>query len=165
MNGLRIRYQQVGDAKRFYEILAHPDFALFPANPSSIEEEKRFLRTNKRMREDNAAHNYTVLLKDKVVGAIGVKIDRHRTYIGEIGYFVDRQYWGKGIAPNAVQLVEDICFDELGLERIELITLKKNRSSIRVAEKCGYKKEGIQRHKLKHDGKWEDAYLFAKVKG
>ena len=77
---------------------------------------------------------------------------------------MDRQYWGNKIAPNAVQLVEDICFDELGLERIEIITLKKNESSIRVAEKCGYKKEGIQRHKLKHDGKWEDVYLFAKVK-
>lgn len=164
MNGLRIRYQQIGDAKRFYEILTHPNFVLFPVNPNSIEEEKRFLRTTKGLRKNNVAYDYTILLKNKIVGAIGVKIDQHRTYIGEIGYFVDRQFWGRGIAPKAVQLVEDICFNELGLERIELITLKKNGSSIRVAEKCGYKKEGIQRHKLKYDGKLEDAYLFAKVK-
>lgn len=157
MNGLRIRYQQIGDAKRFYEILKHPDFVLFPVNPGSIEEEKRFLRTTKRLRDDNVAYNYTILLKFKVVGAIGVKIDQHRTYIGEIGYFVDRRFWGREIAPNAVQLVEGICFNELGLERIELIILKQNDASIRVAEKCGYKKEGIQRHKLKLDGKWQDA--------
>jgi ribosomal-protein-alanine N-acetyltransferase len=164
MNGLQVRYQQISDAKRFYEILTHPDFILFPVKPKSIEEEKRFLRTTKRLRENNVAYNYTILLRRRVVGAIGIKIDQHRTYIGEIGYFVDRKYWGREIAVNAVKLIEDIGFDELGLERIELITLKQNVSSIRVAEKCGYKKEGIQRHKIKLNGKWEDAYLFAKVK-
>lgn len=165
MNGLRIRYQQVGDAKRFYEILTHPDFVLFPANPASINAEKRFLRTNKELRAKNMAHNYAILLLNKVVGGIGIKVDQHRPYIGEIGYFVDREYWGKGIAPAAVQLIETVCFEELGMHRIEIITLKQNKASMRVAEKCGYRKEGIQRQKVKHEGKWADVYLFAKVNG
>ena len=36
MNGLQVRYQQIGDAKRFYEILRHPDFVLFSVKPCSI---------------------------------------------------------------------------------------------------------------------------------
>lgn len=161
---LRLRYQQVGDAKRFFEILSHPDFVLFPVNVKSIEEEKRFLRSGKEMREKNLVHNYAILLDGGIVGGIGMKIDQHRPHIGEVGYFVDRKHWGKGIAPKAVEMIEEIGFGTLGLERIELITLKNNRASIRVAEKCGYRREGIQRHKHKQDGRYYDTYLFAKVK-
>ena len=121
------------------------------------------MRKNKKLRADNMSYNYSILLRNKLVGAIGVNINQHRTYIGEIGYFVDRAYWGKGIAPRAVELIEKVCFDDLGLNRIELVTLKQNKASIRIAEKSGYRKEGIQRHLLKHEGKWADAYLFAKV--
>ena len=164
MKNLRLRYQRVGGAKRFFEILTHPDFVLFPVNVKSIEEEKRFLRTNREMRKRNFVHNYAILIKDRVVGGIGLKIDQHRPHIGEVGYFVDRKHWGKGIAPMAVEVIEEIGFGGLGLERIELVTLKNNRASIRVAEKCGYRREGIQRHKHKQDGTYYDCYLFAKVK-
>ena len=164
MKTLRIRYQQIGDAKKFFEILTHPDFVDFPVNVNSIEEEKRFLRTSKQMRRDNIVHNYTVMLGDDLVGGIGLKIDQHRKYIGEVGYFVAREYWGKEIAPKAVRLIEAIGFNKLGLERIELVTLKKNKASIRVALKCGYRKEGIQRRKQLLNGKFHDVYLFAKTK-
>ncbi|PIE89512.1 MAG: GNAT family N-acetyltransferase [Acidobacteria bacterium] len=163
MPNITIRYQQIGDAKRFYEILNHPDFVLFPAKPGSIEEEKRYLRAGKERKKKNLEHCFTILLNGEVAGAVGVKIDQHRTYIGEIGYFVDRKYWGQGVAPQAVALLEKICFETLGLERIELVTLTQNKGSIRVAEKCGYEKEGVQRHKIVHEEQWCDALLFAKV--
>lgn len=44
--GISIRYQQVGDAKRFFEILNNPNFLYFPAKPKTIEAEKEFLRKN-----------------------------------------------------------------------------------------------------------------------
>jgi ribosomal-protein-alanine N-acetyltransferase len=164
MDELKLRYQQVGDAKRFFKILTHPDFKLFPVTVKSIEEEKRFLRTNRQLRAKNLAYNYAILLYDRIVGGIGLRIDQHRPYIGEVGYFVAREYWGKGIAPKAVGMIEEIGFNQHDLERIELVTLKANKASMRVAEKCGYKKEGIQRHKQLHDGTYQDVYLFAKVK-
>ncbi|MDP6544270.1 MAG: GNAT family N-acetyltransferase [Phycisphaerae bacterium] len=163
MNGLRIRHQQVSDAKRFYEILNHPDFIYFPAKPKSIEQERQFLRTNKKMRQDNVCHNYSVLLHDEVVGTIGIKISPHYPKSCEVGYFVDRAFWGKGIASAALKLVEEVCFNELRMHRIELFTLKQNKASIRVAEKCAYRKEGIQRHKVKHQGKWADVYMYSKI--
>lgn len=163
MNGLRIRYQQVNDAKRFYEILNHPDFVYFPAKPKSIQAEREFLRTNKKLRQDKLCYNYSILLHDQVIGAIGIKVSPHYPESCEIGYFVDRTYWGKGIASAAVRLVENVCFKDLGMHRIELLTLKQNKASIRVAEKCGYRKEGIQRHKVKHQGKWADVYLYSKT--
>jgi RimJ/RimL family protein N-acetyltransferase len=40
--------------------------------------------------------------------------------MGELGYFVDEKYWGKGIATEAVKLAEKIGFGKLGLKRIEI---------------------------------------------
>lgn len=161
---IRLRYQQVSDARRFYEILTHPDFVWFSANPASIEAEKEFLRANRAKRRENREHNFTILLGDEIVGAVGVHIDPSRPYVGEIGYFVDRAWWGRGIASRAVGMGEEFGFRKCGLHRMELIVLKGNRASIRVAEKCGYRREGIQRGKLLHEGKYQDAYLYAKLR-
>lgn len=164
MKQLRIRYQQIGDAGRFFQILSCPDFVYFDANPESVAEERRFLRGSREKRLAGIEHNFTILLGDRIVGAVGIKIDQSRKYIGEIGYFVDRDYWGRGIACEAVALAEDIGFGKLGLRRLELVTLEGNAASIRVAEKCGYVREGVQRGKLVHGGNHVDAVLFAKIR-
>jgi len=162
--GIRLRYQQVGDAKRFVEILSNPNFTYFPAKPKSIEAEKSFLRATIQARREGRDLNYSILMGKKVVGAIGLKIELQRPYLGEIGYFVDEAYWDRGIASRALELVEQIAFEEKGLVRIEILMVKKNKASERVAVKCGYKKEGIARGKLLLFGKYEDAYVYAKTR-
>ena len=87
-----------------------------------------------------------------------------RRCVGEIGYFIDRAYWGRGFATKALQLLEQEVFEKHGVHRIELLTLKKNKASQRVAEKAGYQKEGISRGVILHEGKHQDAYLFARLK-
>jgi len=160
---ITLRYQQVGDAKRFVEILNHPGFLNFPAKPESIEAEKKFLREAIKRRKEGQELSYSILLKNKVVGAVGLKIEAQRPYLAEIGYFVDEAYWGRGIASRAVEMAERIAFEEKGIVRIEILMVKKNKASIRVAEKCGYKKEGIAKKKLLLFGKYEDAYVYAKL--
>jgi ribosomal-protein-alanine N-acetyltransferase len=101
--------------------------------------------------------------KKNLVGAVGIRIDRFRPYIGEVGYFVDEKYWGKGIASEAVKLAEKIGFGKLGLKRIEIMMVRKNKASENVATKCGYQKEGIVRKKLLLGNQYYDGYLYAKV--
>ncbi|GAI10613.1 unnamed protein product, partial [marine sediment metagenome] len=91
-------------------------------------------------------------------------IDQHRTFNGEIGYFVDQVCWGKGIATQAVKKLERIGFDELNLERIEIFTDIRHKASEKVAIKCGYKKEGVMRKAIKTGKSYYDAFLYAKVK-
>jgi len=160
---IELRYQQISDAKRFCEILNNPNFEYFPVRPESIRDEANFLRQNKQKRKERIEFNYSIILRNKVVGAIGIKIDQHRTYIGEIGCFVDERYWGKGIATKAVLLLERIAFQELGIKRIEILMVKKNISSQKVAIKAGYKKEGIARRKVNLFGKYVDCYVYAKT--
>ena len=161
---ISIRYQQISDAKRFMEILLNPNFIYFYVKPRTLKAEKEFLRQNPKKRKDNLKWNYSILYKGKVVGAVGIKINQFRKYIGEIGYFVDEKYWGKDIATASVQLVEEIAINKLKLKRLEILTHPKNKASLQVAIKCGYKKEGHLRKIIEGpSGELEDAYIFGKV--
>ena len=162
---IELRNQRVSDAKRFFEILNNPNFKYFHVCPKDVESEKEFLRQNAKKRKNNLAYNYAILFKGKLVGGCGIKIDQHRTFIGEIGYFLDEAFWGKGIVTKAVKILEKIGFQKLGLKRINILMDPKNLGSEKVAIKCGYKKEGTMKKSIKDGNKFSDAHLYAKVTG
>ena len=69
------------------------------------------------------------------------------------------------MATKAVKLLEDIAFNKLKAVRIEILVHPKNKASIRVAEKNGYKKEGVHKAKvIGRNGGYEPAVVLAKVK-
>jgi ribosomal-protein-alanine N-acetyltransferase len=166
MANITLRNQKVSDAKRFFEILNNPNFKFFTVRPPSVEAERKWLKGNPEKKRKNYEHNFAILYNGKLVGGIGIKIDQHRKQNGEIGYFLDENYWGKGIVTKAVKLVEKIGFTKLNLHRIEIIMNPKHKASEKVAIKNGYKKEGLMREKMfnTRSGKYDDALLYAKVK-
>jgi ribosomal-protein-alanine N-acetyltransferase len=164
MPKVTIRPQRVSDAKRFFEILCSPHFKYFSTKAKSIEDERKWLAKNPERAKKNIEHNFAVLYDGYLVGGIGVKIDQHRKHIGEIGYFIDHEYWGRGIATAAVKQLEKMCFGRLGLKRVTIIMHPKNRGSERVAIKAGYGKEGKMRNAVEQKGKYLDANLYAKIK-
>jgi ribosomal-protein-alanine N-acetyltransferase len=162
---ITIRPQKVSDAKRFFEILNNPNFIFFPVRPKSVKAEKEWLKNEKKRRKNRFAWSYTILCNRQVIGAVGIGLDQHRKYIGEIVYFVDEAYWNQGVATRAVKLAEKVGFSRLKLTRIEVIMSPRNKSSEKVAVKCGYKKEGLMKKAITCiGGKKIDAWLYAKVK-
>ncbi len=161
---VELRYQRVSDAERFFEILSNPNFEFFEVNIKSVEEEREWLKKNYEKREKNQEYNYTILYQGEIVGACGVMVDQHREHIGEMGYFIDEEYWGKGIATEAVKKLEKIAFEELELIRLEIRMEPENTASIKVAEKCGYSKEGLVKKAYLRDGVYRDCLLYAKVR-
>jgi len=163
MGKIELRYQRVSDAKRFFEILNNPRFFYFDVKPKSVEDEIVWLKKNPEKRKNHLEYNFSILYNGKLVGGCGIKIDQHRKYIGEVGYFLDEKYWNKGIMTKAVRLLEKLGFDALKLTRIEILMHPKNIGSERVAIKCGYKKEGTMRKVIKLKDKICDCRLYAKV--
>lgn len=165
MPKVTIRRPRLSDAKRFFEILSNPNFIYITTKVKSAEEEKKWIKNEPERRKNNIEQNYAILYGKQMVGAIGVKINYHRKYVGEIGYFLDENFWNKGITTKAVRLVEKEGFKKLGLERIEIAMQTKNKASEKVAIKCNYKKEGLLKKALRGtDGKMKDAFLYAKVR-
>ena len=161
---VELKIPRVSYAKRYLEILNNPDFVFFPDPPATLEEEKDWIRKAADSRKKGKLFVYSIFYDDKLVGGCGITIHQSRMFIGEIGYFIDEAYWGKGIAAKAVRKLEKIGFKEIGLKRIEILMNPKNIASERVAIKCGYQKEGLMRKAIETNGKLFDALLYAKVK-
>ena len=80
----------------------------------------------------------------KVVGALGLEpMDPdplHDGRIGrEIGYVLSKDYWGRGLMPEAVNAVIRYCFHVLGYDYLTCGYFTGNSQSQRVIEKCGFR--------------------------
>ena len=84
---------------------------------------------------------------NKVIGSLGVeeygleeKLTEFESYYGrEIGYVLSKDYWGKGIMPEAVGAVIHDLFNHLNLDFLICGYYDFNNQSKRVQEKCGFK--------------------------
>jgi [ribosomal protein S5]-alanine N-acetyltransferase len=164
MPEVKIRPQELFDAERFFEIFTCTNLEFIEVPIKTLEEEEYFLRLNEAKRKANFEHNYSILFYGKLVGACGIRIDQHRPWVGEIGYLIDKDYQGKGIATEAVRQLEKVGFEKLDLQRITILMDTRNFASERVAQKCGYEKEGIMKkvHRVGED--YYDCFLYAKTR-
>ena len=106
-----------------------------------------------------------IVLEGRVVGAIGIGLNSQQ-YRGHIGYWMARNARGRGICTRALRLLSRWALDELALQRLELITDPDNHASQRVAEKVGFRREGILRAHLRHpDGRVRDSVMFSLLPG
>lgn len=81
-----------------------------------------------------------------------------------VGYSIDEKYQGKGFMKEALQLVNEYAFNEIGLHRIEASTLTDNIKSQKVLRSCGFKEIGLNEKYLFINGKWRDHMSFYKLK-
>ncbi len=161
---ISIRPQMVKDAKGFYQILTQGNFAFFPVNVASIEAERRFLRKNVRQWKTGETWNFSIMLGDRLIGAIGVMPEPGRPYCAEIGYFIEASQHGRGYALQAVRLVEDyIIANQPQIRRLFACMVVDNLPSARVAEKAGFSREGRLAGYLKVGEKYHDAFIYGKL--
>ena len=109
--------------------------------------------------------SFAVLANGKHVGGVGFRVlkERNREHICNSGYFIDRKYWGKGIATKSVELLEGYIREDVDILRVEIISAKENVASQKVAIKAGYKKEGLMKKFAQVGDKYYDSYLYAKI--
>jgi [ribosomal protein S5]-alanine N-acetyltransferase len=88
-------------------------------------------------------------------------ITRAALHSATIGYWVDQAVAGRGVMPTAVALVVDHCFRAAGLHRVELNVRPENHRSRRLAEKLGFRNEGLRLRYLHIDGAWRDHECYA----
>jgi len=72
----------------------------------------------------------------------------------------EKAWWGKGIATEAIRLVTAHAFDELGLRKLKAGCYAENLGSAHAFERCGWRREGLQRAQAICDGKETDVILL-----
>ncbi len=80
-----------------------------------------------------------------------------------LGYWLDQEHTGRGLATGAVRAISRLAFEELGLHRIQAGTLVDNLASQRVLERTGFVRFGLAPEYLNIAGRWQDHVLFQLV--
>ena len=98
---------------------------------------------------------------DKIVGTIGFFPAMY--YNGfEIGYILyDVASRQKGYMTEALSLLSKYLFDTKKINRLQLTVIAGNAASKKVAEKCGFKFEGVMRGAIFHHGENKDLEMYS----
>ena len=123
----------------------------------------RLVRTLNRESRDVRSISFAIWHKNDLIGQIsmgGIIMGAMRG--AHIGYWIDREYAGRGYTTEAVNLLTQYGFSVLALHRIEINLRPENAASRRVAEKAGYELEGERPRYLHIDGDWRDHLSFVK---
>ena len=74
---------------------------------------------------------------------------------------------GSGLGTEGAQALLDLAFlphpEGLGLHRVQANIIPANHASIRIAEKTGFRYEGLAKRYLKIGGHWQDHAMYAKL--
>ncbi|MFI5616940.1 GNAT family N-acetyltransferase [Streptomyces sp. NPDC051567] len=111
-----------------------------------------------------APYVFVLAATGEPVGAITLSgIVRGPLCSASVGYWVDREWHGRGLASAGVEAVCRIAREELGLHRLAAGTLLDNLASQRVLAKTGFEEYGVAPRYLHVDGAWRDHRLFQRL--
>ena len=98
---------------------------------------------------------------DEAIGFIGLFLERQRR--AAIGYWVLERARGRATALRSVRLLVPWAFQELGIERLEITVTPDNRASQRVAERAGFRAEGLLRSYARYSGERLDLVMYSRL--
>ena len=140
---LILRRWEEADAESLYEYAKDPDVGPIAGWPphKSIEESLGIIKTVFCSEEA-----YAVCLKkdNKAIGAIELKLNGHtdmteRDDECELGYWIGKPFWGRGLIPEAAEEIIRHGFEDLEMRAIWCGYYDGNEKSKRVQEKLGFK--------------------------
>ncbi|WP_406945898.1 GNAT family N-acetyltransferase [Halobacillus sp. SY10] len=130
----------------------------------TVEGQRERMETFKKGAAEDTEYFFGIFHKDtdELIGTVHLfQVLRGSLQSAFIGYFLDKDYNGRGFTTEAVRLLVNHAFVDLHLHRIEAGVMPQNKASIRVLEKAGFHKEGMAKKNVKINGKWEDHQVLA----
>lgn len=101
---------------------------------------------------------------DELIGGIGFHTKYWKqSHKDDIGYWLGKPFWNKGIMTDVVKKICAIGFSEFNLTRIEATVFVNNDASKRVLKKSGFHCEGTLKDYHYKDGKLLDVDLYARL--
>ena len=148
------------------EMLDDPDLLRFTRVPEPVP--PGFARIWLDRYEDGraAGNREAFAIVDEDGGFLGLVLaprieDDART--AELGYVVAPAARGRGVATEALRQLTEWAFAERGMQRLELLISVENTASKRVAERCGYVREGVLRSLHVKEGVREDTEIWSRL--
>ena len=158
---IKLRPQRESDAEAFFPYVSDPELPKLVtwAAHKKIEETREWLEGSRAMVTAGTDMVWTIEHEGGPVGCIGlhgikwgvraVRFDR-----AELGYWIARPLWGKGLMTEAATLATRWAFETLGLHKVNVRCFETNLASKRVIEKVGFRFVGRAEDDIWRDGQW-----------
>lgn len=134
--------------------------------PNTVEQTREFLKTAARARRNNTQLHFAIVHNETgdVIGVIGLNTIDHPNKFAEIGFWLSRQFRRRGIMSEALMLVLEFCFRELGLKRIYAHVMVGNGPSALLLERMGFTLEGRLRRQIRRGKQWRDLLVYGMLR-
>lgn len=111
----------------------------------SIEDTKAFIKTTQEQRAENNGFHTTILFKGRIAGVIGHLWIDWASRNTSLGYWLAKEYEGRGIMTRSCRAYVTHAFRTLELNRVEIRSAPGNRKSCTIPERLGFLLEGTLR--------------------
>ncbi|MCM3617713.1 GNAT family N-acetyltransferase [Sutcliffiella horikoshii] len=145
------------------DVVTHMGLEPYKSSKDVLNEE---IKWYKSIVEEGTGIRWVITKKESsvVIGSCGFLNMSPKHHRAEIGFELHKEYWGQGIASEAVEAVIDYGYENLNLERIEAIVDPPNFPSQKLMEKQGFRKEGLLRNYEYNFGKFNDVYMYSMIR-
>jgi RimJ/RimL family protein N-acetyltransferase len=143
------------------EVTKFLDSGAFPNTPERLEEYYRSVALS----PNNVMLAIIDKESDKHIGNIRLGPINWITRIAPLGIMIgNKEFWGKGYATEAIQLILEYAFKRLNLHKVNAGIVAIHQASIRAFEKAGFKIEGQARSQFYLDGDYYDSLYLGITK-
>jgi RimJ/RimL family protein N-acetyltransferase len=150
------------------DLVSDPDVRRFTriAEPPPEGFARSWIDAYETGRRDGSREGFAAVEGDARFVGLGLapEIDREGREL-ELGYIVAAHARGRGLGTQILRLLTRWAFDDVGAQRVYLVIDVENPASARVAERCGYRLEGIMRSIHVKQGQRADAGLWSRLPG
>lgn len=162
---LILRKMTLADAEAVFAYASDPEVTRYVIwdTHRTIEDSKAFLELAVGKYENGGEPDWGIVYKGdhRFIGTCGFAGWKAEHARAEMGFVVSREYWGRGLMPEAVGAMIAFGFERMGLNRIEARCIAENAASARVMEKAGMTYEGTLRQREFIKGAYRDMKLYA----
>ncbi len=125
---------------------------------------QQFIQRTQTQLNNQEALELGIFLDKEIIGGIGMHAWDHFLKKAQVGYWIKKEYEGKGIVYRSLQHFIDFLFEKPGLNKIEIHFMPSNKRSAALAERMGCKVEGVLRQSYFFNGKLEDLVISGLLK-
>ncbi|WP_156942453.1 GNAT family N-acetyltransferase [Alkalihalobacterium bogoriense] len=165
---LAMRSIKMTDKEVIYQLYTDPKVIRFDNTNGikSMEEVESFISQLAHPYVQYHTVRFAIIEKEtnQMIGTCGFRNWDRTSSHAEIGGNIISSCWGKGFATEIVPALVRYGFYTFNLNKLHAYTVTKNKAVVKLLEKNHFKKEGILRQYYRINEKYENVYLYGKLK-
>jgi ribosomal-protein-serine acetyltransferase len=123
-----------------------------------------FIRSSLEMFAAHQGFAAGIWYRDRLAGVIGTHRIDWRNRRVELGYWLAREFQGRGIMTDACRMAITHLFGEMDLNRVEIRCAARNAKSNAIPQRLGFKLDGTHRAAELVNGRYHDLLVYGMLK-